>query len=410
MLELTLCSILTILPDYLFRRYVQGKRFGHEITLFTVWYELRWGITLCLLLTVSLITTIFYFHPSTSSARAVFRTVTILPEDSGRVIETFVEVNQRVKAGDPLFRLDDARQQAELKTAEARLAEMLAANARAKADLAAAEAGIAQARANLKQAEDELEMRATLFMRNADAISEREVEQAQVRVDAQKAALVASEANRDAVKARLEIELPAQLETVKSEVAQAQVALKRTTVVAGTDGLVQQFGLRKGDVVNPMLRPAGVLVPDGVVTGLAAGFGQIEANVLRVGMAGEVACTSKPWQIIPVVITEVQDVIAGGQIRASDQLIGIDQMVGSATITVIMEPIYEGQLDDLPRGSNCVANAYTSNYDALQDPELGSFQAFLLHAVDATALVHAMILRIQAAVMPVKTLVLGATH
>jgi hypothetical protein len=26
MLELLLCSLLTILPDYLFRRYVQGKR------------------------------------------------------------------------------------------------------------------------------------------------------------------------------------------------------------------------------------------------------------------------------------------------------------------------------------------------------------------------------------------------
>ncbi len=28
MLELTLCSMLTILPDFLFRRFVQGKRFG----------------------------------------------------------------------------------------------------------------------------------------------------------------------------------------------------------------------------------------------------------------------------------------------------------------------------------------------------------------------------------------------
>jgi len=30
MLELMLCSLLTILPDYLFRRYVQGKRIGRE--------------------------------------------------------------------------------------------------------------------------------------------------------------------------------------------------------------------------------------------------------------------------------------------------------------------------------------------------------------------------------------------
>ena len=121
MLELTLCSMLTILPDYLFRRFAQGKRFGHEITLFTVWYELRWGITLCLLLTVTLITTIFYFHPATTAVSSVFRTVTILPETAGRVAETFVEPNQRVKKGDPLFKLDDAQQKAEVQTALGRM-------------------------------------------------------------------------------------------------------------------------------------------------------------------------------------------------------------------------------------------------------------------------------------------------
>ena len=80
MLELMLCSMLTVLPDYLFRRYGQGKQIGREITLYTMWYELRWGITACLLLTVSLITLIFYFHPSTKNVTAIFRTVTILPE------------------------------------------------------------------------------------------------------------------------------------------------------------------------------------------------------------------------------------------------------------------------------------------------------------------------------------------
>lgn len=36
MLEIILCSFVTILPDYLYRRYVQGKRLGREITLFSV--------------------------------------------------------------------------------------------------------------------------------------------------------------------------------------------------------------------------------------------------------------------------------------------------------------------------------------------------------------------------------------
>jgi hypothetical protein len=81
MLKVLLCSMVTILPGYLFRRCAQGKRFGHEITLFTVWFELRWGITLCLILTVSLIATIFYFHPSTKSATSVFRTLVVAGTD-----------------------------------------------------------------------------------------------------------------------------------------------------------------------------------------------------------------------------------------------------------------------------------------------------------------------------------------
>ena len=80
MVEVLLCSLVTVFPDYLYRRYVQGKRIGREINLYTMWFELRWGITACLVLTVSLITLIFYFHPSTKAVTAIFRTVSILPE------------------------------------------------------------------------------------------------------------------------------------------------------------------------------------------------------------------------------------------------------------------------------------------------------------------------------------------
>ncbi|MEY8838491.1 HlyD family secretion protein, partial [Cribrihabitans sp. XS_ASV171] len=85
MFELLLCSIVTILPDFLYRRFVQGKRWGREITLFSMWYELRYGITLCLLLTISLITLVFFYHPSAKAVTSYFRTVTILPETPGRV-------------------------------------------------------------------------------------------------------------------------------------------------------------------------------------------------------------------------------------------------------------------------------------------------------------------------------------
>jgi hypothetical protein len=73
----------------------------------------------------------------------------------------------------------------------------------------------------------------------------------------------------------------------------------------------------------------------------------------------------------------------------------------------MLEPLYEGQLDDLPQGGVCIANAYTSNHEAIADPNTGSLQRFGLHAIDAVGLVHAMILRIQALLLPIQTLVLG---
>jgi len=409
-LELLLCSAVTVLPDFLFRRFVQGKRLGREITLFSVWYELRWGIILCLMLTISLITTIFYFHPSTSSAVSVFRTVTILPEANGRVAETYVDINQRVTEGQPLFRLDDAEQRAAIETATRRIAEVDATTEVARNQLAEAEGRIVQARGSLQQALDEFDTRAELMRRNPDAISQREVDRARVAVDTAQGAVDAAVAGKAAVQSSIDFQLPAEKASAEAALAEAEVALAKTLVVAGTDGIVQQFALRAGDVVNPMLRPAGILVPDRHATGLVAGFGQIEAQVMKVGMVGEVACMAIPFTVIPVVVTDVQDVIASGQIRPTDQLVDVQVFAQPGTITAIMEPLYEGQLDRLPQGSTCIANAYTSNHDALEDPTIGGFHAFVLHAIDATGLVHAAILRLQALLLPVRTLVLGGGH
>ncbi|MBK1718502.1 HlyD family secretion protein [Thiocystis violacea] len=407
MLELFLCSMLTILPDYLFRRFAQGKRLGHEITLFSVWFELRWGITLCVILTLSLITTIFYFHPSTKTATSVFRTVTILPETSGRVAETFVDINQRVAAGQPLFRLDSTAQEAAVETARRQIAEIEAAMVVAKSQLAESDGRLVQARGMLQQAVDEFKARTEVQKRSPGSVAARDVDRARVQVDSQQGALDAALASREAIVSEMDFKLPAQKASAEAALHEAEVERKKTLVVAGTDGLVQQFSLRPGDVVNPMLRPAGILVPERRVTGLMAGFGQIEAQVLKVGMIGEVTCIAKPWAIVPMVVTEVQNVIASGQVRPTDQLVDLQQFARPGTLTVLLEPLYPGQLDDLPQGGHCIANAYTNNHEALADPETGFWRRFGLHAIDTVGLVHAMILRIQALLLPIQTLVLG---
>jgi multidrug resistance efflux pump len=150
MLELLLCSLLTILPDYLYRRYRQGKRIGQEITLYSVWFELRYGIVACLMLTVSLITMIFYFHPSTNSATLFYRTIPIISETTGRVTEVRVDVSAPVKQGEVLFRLDSTKQEASLLTARRKIAEVDAAMLGAQADIQKAEGQLQEAKGSLQ--------------------------------------------------------------------------------------------------------------------------------------------------------------------------------------------------------------------------------------------------------------------
>ncbi len=210
MLELLLCSAFTILPDFLYRRYAQGRRLGREITFFTVWYELRYGIVGCVILTISLITLVFFFHPSSVAVTSFFRTVPILPEAPGRVAEVYVGVRDQVKAGQPIFRLASSAQEAAVETARRRVAEVEASIQAAEATLDAAEGNLAQAQGALEQAIEEYDTRAELKRRNPDAIADRDVEKLKITVDTRQGAVDAARANVDSVNASIRVQLPAQ--------------------------------------------------------------------------------------------------------------------------------------------------------------------------------------------------------
>jgi len=408
MLELFLCSLLTIFPDYLYRRYVQGKRIGKEITLFSVWFELRWGITACLMLTVSLITMIFYFHPSTSSAMLFFRTVPILPETSGRVAEVHLDFTAPVAKDAVIFRLDGSKQEAALETARLKIAEVDAAMVAAQSDVAKAEAQIQQAKSDYKQALDELEVKSELQRRNPGIVPQRDIDKLQVLADGRRSAVDAAIATKQSAESRVSTLLPAEKASAQAVLDQAKVEYDKTFVRAGVAGRVEQFQLRVGDVVNPFMRPAGILIPEGAgQRGLQAGFAQIEAQVLKPGMVAEAACISKPWTIVPMVITSVQDYIAAGQFRGGEQLVEAQNVARPGTILAFLEPIYKGGLEGVTAGSSCIVNAYTSNHEKISAKDTGTLHAIALHTIDAVGLVHAMLLRIQALLLPIKTLVLS---
>ena len=408
MLELLLCSLLTIVPDYLFRRFAQGRRLGKEITFYSVWFELRWGITGCLILTVALITVIFYNHPSTRNVTLFFRTVPIVPEINGRVAEVFVGVSSPISKGAPLFRLDSSRQEAEAESARRKIAETEAEMLVARTDILKTEGQIVEAKSAHQQTVDELETKRELQRRNAGNVAFRDIERLEVTLEGRKGAIAAATAAKQQAEERIATLLPAQKASAEATLAEAEVQLRKTVVRAGVDGRVEQFALRPGDMVNPMMRPAGLLIPTGAGQRvLHAGFGQIEAQIMKVGMIAEVTCASKPWTVIPMVVTEVQDYVAAGQFRGGEQLIDVQQVMRPGTLLVSLESLYEGGLEGVTPGSSCIANAYSNNHDKIVSKETGALKRAALHVVDALALVHALILRLQALVFPFQTLVFG---
>jgi multidrug resistance efflux pump len=406
MLELLLCSLVTLLPDYLYRRYVQGKRLGTEITFYSVWFELRWGITGCLILTVALITTVFYNHPSTTNVTLLFRTVPIVPEINGRVAEIYVDVTGPVAKGDPIFRLDSSKQKAAVEAARGKIAEIDAQMQVARTDIIKADGQLQVAKSDHQQTLDELETKQELYRRNPGNVPFREIERLQEREKGQLGAITVATASKQSAEEQLATLLPAEKATAEAQLEQAKVELDKTTIRAGVAGRVEQFALRVGDVVNPLMRPAGVLIPQGAgYQVLQAGFGQIEAQIMKAGMAAEVTCVSKPFTIIPMVVTAVQDYIAAGQFRGGEQLIDVQNVTRPGTLLVFLEPLYKGGLDGVTPGSSCIANAYSNNHDEIVAKDTGAIRGFALHAVDALALVHALILRLQALVLPFQTLV-----
>ena len=271
MLELLLCSLLTVVPDYLYRRFVQGKRLGKEITFYSVWFELRWGITACLILTVGLITVIFYNHPSTSNVTLFFRTVPIVSEINGRVAEVYAGFSGPIEEGSPIFRLDSSKQEAAVESARRKIAEVEAELVVAHADILKAEGQITEAKSAYQQAVDELETKQELQRRNPGNVARRDIEKLEQLVEGRKGGIASATAAKQAAEARIATLLPAEKASAEAALAQAEVDLEKTVIRAGVSGRVEQFALRAGDIVNPFMRPAGVLVPAGAGQRVPAG-------------------------------------------------------------------------------------------------------------------------------------------
>lgn len=215
----------------------------------------RWLVLLLVLVIAGFFAYRYWRHSqlflSTDDAYVGANTVQVSAQVSGPVTRVYVQNNQHVKAGEPLFDIDPTPFQLAVNKAQAQLALAEQGVAQQQAAIAAARAQVAQRQAELQNAEDNYHRTEALvaqnFMSRAAGVTARtqvataqaSVAAAQAQVQQAVSALGASGAQN------------AQVQAARNALNQAKLDLAHTHVTASTAGVVANLSLRPGNVVQP---------------------------------------------------------------------------------------------------------------------------------------------------------------
>jgi multidrug resistance efflux pump len=182
------------------------------------------------------------------------RNISIGSHVPGIVAKVFVSVGKRVKAGDPLFALDDRKQQADLAVKEAALSEARARLAKLKQapraeELPPALARVKEAEAILEDARHQLQI--TEKLKDVRAVAIDDAIKRQYVVDAAEARLIQAKADLKLLEAgswKPDIEVAtANVAAAEAEVEGARVEIGRLTVRAPVEGDILQVNVRPGE-------------------------------------------------------------------------------------------------------------------------------------------------------------------
>jgi membrane fusion protein (multidrug efflux system) len=226
---------------------------------------------------------------STDNAYVGAESAEVTPLVSGPVAKVLVVETQTVKAGEPLVVLDDSDARIAVAQAQAALGEAerkvqgyfandtaLAGQITARqADIRRTEAVVASAQSDLERATTDLQRRQALV--SSGAVSGDELTTAQNRLDQAKAALASAQAANAQARATLvtavasrkintalisggDVNANPEVLAARAKLESAELALKRTTLYAPTDGVVSRKNVQVGQQVE-VGKPLMLIVP-----------------------------------------------------------------------------------------------------------------------------------------------------
>ncbi len=242
-------------------------------------------------------------YPSTDDAYIQANVVNVAPQVSGKVSAIFVQNNQFIKKGQPLFNIDQKPFQVTLRKAEANLANTMQQVKAEEAGIAAAKALVAERQAELANTIKTSVRVMTLVKRNLYAIAAgdkatRNLKVAQATMKAAKSQL--AEAKQKLGKTG---EANAEIRAAKAAVTQATINLQYTKIISPTDGHIAKFLLRRGSEVVAYQEVFSII--DNQQFWVSANFKETDLQRIRVGQKARIKVDIYPEHIFKGVVKSI---------------------------------------------------------------------------------------------------------
>ncbi|MBL9094596.1 MAG: HlyD family secretion protein [Planctomycetaceae bacterium] len=274
----------------------------------------------------------------------------------GIVVEVFVKVNQKVKAGDPLFRLDDRDLQAMLRLKQAELSQSQAQLTRLRKLPRDEDRPVAKAKVD--EAEAFLKDKAVLYERAVQLRQTNAISQEEVTIKEQ--AYLMAKSQTEYAKAQLEL-LEAgswiyDLQVAEQAVAQAQAQIDqvrtdidRLTVRALVDGEVLQLNVRPGEYVGTTPGQAFIVLGNVEKLHVRASIDEYDIPRFKPGAKAKAMLKGRPEVQYDLTFVRVEPYVVPKKSLTGDNTERVDTRVLQVIYSVdpTKERLYVGQQLDV---------------------------------------------------------------
>lgn len=311
-----------------------------------------------------------YNYPFSETGKQAYRTVPIVSQVRGRVIEVPVKSNTMLHEGDVLFRIDPTPFQARVDDLRAQIKE-------ASQNALSLDAGLNQAQADLAKAVADRDKAKREYARyneghSKGAFSDQMVDTRRQAWKATEAAVVAAQAQVEQAKNNLNSVVNGKNTKVASLMAklrEAEFKLESTVVRAPSAGYVSTVGLKTGTMSTALgLKPLMTFVPvdeDSRQT-YAAAFRQNSVQRLKPGYKAELMFPSIPGTVFSGEVVQVLPAIGESQFQGQGTLLTTAELANQGRVLVLVKA-NDPRLDSyqLPQGTQVEVAVYSGHFKEL---------------------------------------------